>query len=113
MFRGVATRYSYNKTIPQTIYSKEDIVLSFRGKESSASKSDPKRTARTKLGLSSGKSLPSGDFYLRKQHFNEDLNVVEAELLSYDKPFVDLIRNDLWVLDPMCLRVGLAVELHW
>ena len=109
MFRGVATRYSYNKTIPQTIYSKEDIVLSFQGKDSSVSKSDLKRTARTKLGLSSGKALPPGNFYLRKQHFNEDLNVVEAELLPYDKPFVDLIRNDLWVLDPMCLRVRLEV----
>ncbi|KAK8801070.1 hypothetical protein WA588_001896 [Blastocystis sp. NMH] len=104
VFRGVATRYSYNKTIPQTIYSKEDIVLSFRGEDASVSKKDIKRTARTKLGLSSGKALPSGHFFSRKQHFNEDQNVVEAELLSYDKPFVDLIRNDLWVLDPMCLR---------
>jgi mdm38 len=56
--------------------------------------------------------LPSGHFFSRKQHFNEDQNVVEAELLSYDKPFVDLIRNDLWVLDPMCLRVSLAMDLH-
>ena len=66
---------------------------------------DTKRTTRTKLGLSSGKSLPAADFFDRKQYFDEDMNVLKADYEPYKDPFVKLIRDDLWVLDPMALHV--------
>lgn len=66
---------------------------------------DKKRTARTKLGLSSGKSLPAADFFDRKQFYDEDMNVLKADFQLYKDPFVNLIRDDLWVLDPLSMHV--------
>ena len=60
---------------------------------------------RTKLGLSSGATLSPAHFFSRQQKFNEKGNILEDNLLSFDKPFSSLIRDDLWVMDPMALRV--------
>ena len=105
LLRSITTRYAYNKTIPQTVYSKQDIVLAFPDGKKKAASVDTKRTTRTKLGLSSGKSLPVADFFDRKQYFDEDMNVLKADYEPYKDPFVKLIRDDLWVLDPMALHV--------
>lgn len=60
---------------------------------------------RTKLGLSSGNTLTPSHFFSRQQKFNEKGNILEDNLSPFDKPFSSLIRDDLWVLDPMAMRV--------
>ena len=60
---------------------------------------------RTKLGLSSGNTLSPAHFFSRQQKFNEKGNILEDNLSTFDKPFSSLIRDDLWVLDPMAMRV--------
>ncbi|KAK8820577.1 hypothetical protein WA577_006637, partial [Blastocystis sp. JDR] len=101
--RGFATRYSYNKTIPQTIYAKENIVLSFTDEQNKKESKNKKRSPMTKLGLSSGKALPSSQFYTRCVSFDEEQNINKDELTRFDKPFYSLIRDDLWVLDPLSM----------
>ena len=60
---------------------------------------------RTKLGLASGKNLPSCSFYKRNIQYDEDSNTVEDILTPFDRPFYDMCRDDLWVLDPLSLTV--------
>lgn len=99
----MATRYTYNKTIPQTIYSPENVVFAYSSKKNPEISNPP----RTKLGLASGKALPSCDFFYRHVHYDEDRNILEDSLSPFDKPFYDLIRDDLWVCDPLSLTVFL------
>lgn len=97
----MATRYTYNKTIPQTIYSPENVVFSFSSEKSP----EIRNTPRTKLGLASGKALPSCDFVYRNIRYDEDKNVLEDNQVPFNKPFYELIRDDLWVCDPLSLTV--------
>ena len=101
VIRGMATRYTYNKTIPQTIYSPENVVFTY----SSGRNPEIPNPPRTKLGLASGKALPSCDFVFRHIHYDEDKNILEDYQTPFDKPFYDLIRDDLWVCDPLSLTV--------
>lgn len=64
-----------------------------------------KNPPRTKLGLSSGKALPAGDYFYRHIRYDDDKNVLEDVLTPFDKPFYDLIRDDLWITDPLSLTV--------
>ena len=45
------------------------------------------------------------DFFDRTQYYDEDMNVLKADYKLYKDPYVKLIRDDLWVLDPMALHV--------
>ena len=66
----------------------------------------------TKLGLSSGKALPSSQFYTRCVSFDEEQNINKDELTRFDKPFYSLIRDDLWVLNPLSMTVRSEIPLN-
>ena len=84
-----------------TIYSPENVVFTYSSKKNPEIPNPP----RTKLGLASGKALPSCDFVCRHIHYDEDKNILEDYQTPFDKPFYDLIRDDLWVCDPLSLTV--------
>ena len=71
-----------------------------------------KRSPTTKLGLSSGRILPPSQFYQRSVRFDENKNINEDVLTPFDNPFYSLIRDDLWVLDPLSLSVLLLPSPH-
>ena len=105
MIRTFATRYSYNKTIPQTFFSKESVILSYEHEKKQSEKRIPKDILRTKKGLASGAALSAGSFYKRNIRYDDKDNRIEDVLTVFDRPFYDLCRDDLWILDPLSLTV--------
>ena len=106
IIRTFATRYSYNKTIPQTFFSKESVILSYEQEKKQSEKRIPKDILRTKKGLASGAALSSGSFYKRNIRYDDKDNRIEDILTVFDRPFYDLCRDDLWILDPLSLTVA-------
>ena len=106
IIRTFATRYSYNKTIPQTFFSKESVILSYEQAKKQPEKRIPKDILRTKKGLASGAALSSGSFYKRNIRYDDKDNRIEDVLTVFDRPFYDLCRDDLWILDPLSLTVS-------
>lgn len=108
--RCLSTRYTYNKTIPQTFYTKEDVILSFGNNKEQTKQTIPKDIPRTKKGLASGLFLASGEFYSRSTRYDDDKNVIEDILTPFDRPFYDLCRDDMWILDPLSLTVFIVTN---
>lgn len=94
------------------MFAKENVILSFSPDKKSTESVDGRNVLRTKLGLSSGSTLSPSEFFVRQQHFNEMGNILEDNLTAFNKPFSSLIRDDLWVLDPMAMRVCVSYSLN-
>lgn len=81
------------------------MILSFGNNKEQDKQKIPKDVPRTKKGLASGLFLASGEFYSRNTRYDDDKNVIEDILTPFDRPFYDLCRDDMWILDPLSLTV--------
>lgn len=81
------------------------MILSYEQEKNQSQKRIPKDILRTKKGLASGAALSSGSFYKRNIQYDDKDNRIEDVLTPFDRPFYDLCRDDLWILDPLSLTV--------
>ena len=68
--------------------------------------------AHDQAGLELGKSPALVPVLHTVRLFDEEQNINKDELTRFDKPFYSLIRDDLWVLDPLSMTVRPEIPLN-